>query len=225
MTAKTAVPDASKSLAKNTNLSNEDAANVQRQLDSAIDSAFSGGRAQERADQARKRAAAAKSAEERKKYEAEAADFDRQAQSQLKTSQRLQSGAWQGFGAGAGMGAATGMGLGGVVGTLSGGVLAVPLTAVGGLVGAGTGFFHGPWIKLTRGDDGPQIEAAEEGEPGAIELHPGEVEAINKGVEKTVAGGSDLLSNATTRSQSSARNKPKPGRKAPKKLEVRDGSS
>jgi len=224
MAPKSIVPDASKGTANNTNLSDEDAANVQQQLDDAIDSAFSGGRAQERANQARKRAAEATSAQERRKYEEEAAEHERQAQSQLKTSQRLQSGAWQGFGAGAGMGAATGLGLGGVVGTLSGGVLAVPLSAVGGLVGAGTGFFHGPWIKLTRGDDGPQIETAKEGEPGAIQLHSDEVDALKSGVEKSVAGGSDLIHKATSKPKSSTRNKPKPGRKPPKKLQVRNGT-
>lgn len=222
MVPKTLVPDASKGLAKNTNLSNQDAAKVQKQLDSAIDSAFSGGRTQEKAEQAKQRAAEAKSAREREKYEREAADLERQAQSQLKTSQRLQSGAWQGFGAGAGMGAGTGLALGGAVGTVTGGVLAVPLTAVGGLVGAGAGFVHGPWIKLTRGKEGPAVEEAEEGEPGAIQLRPEEVETFNQGVKKSVAGGSDALrSAASSQKGTSVKNSPKPGRKAPKKLEVR----
>jgi hypothetical protein len=120
------------------------------------------------------------------------------------------------------MGAGTGIALGGAVGTLTGGVLAVPLTALGGLVGAGAGFVHGPWIKLTRGKDGPTIVAAEEGEPGAIELHPREVKAINKGIEKSVGGGSVWKRNATAAQKApQIKNKPRPGRRPPKKLEVR----
>jgi hypothetical protein len=217
MEPKTITQDVSKGLADDTNLSKKDAAEAQKQLDKAIDSAFSGGRAQEKANQARQRAAEAKSAQEREKYEREADDLERHANNQLKTSKRLQSGAWQGFGAGAGMGAGTGLALGGVVGTVSGGVLAVPLTAVGGLVGAGTGLIHGPWTKLTKGKEGPKIEAAEEEEPGAIQLDPGEVEAINKGIEKVVPGGSGM--NPT--SNAPIRNKPKEGRKPPTKLEKR----
>jgi hypothetical protein len=220
MAPTTVVPDASKGIAKNTNLSDDDAANAQQQLDSAIDSAFSGGQAQERANQARKRAEEASSEQERKKHEDEAAEYERQAQSQLKTSRRLQSGAWQGFGAGAGMGAATGIGLGSVVGTLSGGILAVPLTAVGGLIGAGTGALHGPWIKLTRGEDGPQIASAKEGEPGAIQLHSDEVDALKSDIKQRIEGGSNLIEKATSNSKASTKNKPKPGRKPPKKLQV-----
>ncbi|KIV99479.1 uncharacterized protein PV09_08899 [Verruconis gallopava] len=221
MPPKSIVPDVSKDLSGNTNLSDEDAAKVQRQLDSAIDSAFSGGQAQAQADEARRRAAKASTPAEREKYEQEAAEYERQAQSQLKTSRRLQSGAWQGFGAGAGIGAATGMGLGGIVGTLSGGVLAVPLTAVGGLIGASTGFFHGPWIKLTRGEDGPQIEAAEEDEPGAVKLEPNELDAINKGLAQGVANLGDARKAAPSKGLP-IRNSPKPGRKPPRKLEVRE---
>jgi hypothetical protein len=225
MAPKTVVPDASKGLANNSNLSNKDTAEVQKQLDDAIDSAFSGGRAQEKANQARQRAAEASSSSERDQYEREAADLERQAQKQLKTSQRLQSGAWQGFGAGAGMGAATGIGLGGAVGTVTGGVLAVPLTALGGLVGAGAGLAHGPWIKLTRGKDGPEIAAAEEGEPGAIELHPKEVKMVNAGIEKSVKGGRNVLGHAAAKKRKGPpiKNAPKPGRKPPKKLEKRGG--
>ena len=68
------------------------------------------------------------------------------------------------------MGAGAGLGLGAVTGTLVGGVLAVPFTGLGGLVGAGVGALHGPWVKLTRGDKGPEISTAKEGEPGAVQL-------------------------------------------------------
>ena len=221
MPPKTVVPDASKGLTDNTNLSEEDAANVQRQLDGAIDSAFSGGQAQEKANQARERAAEASNDDDRKRFEEEAAKHEKEAQSQLKTSRRLQSGAWQGFGAGAATGAATGIGLGGVIGTLSGGVLAVPLSGLGGLIGAGAGYFHGPWIKLTRGENGPEITKAKEGEPGAIKLSSEEVEAIKQNVEQK---GSDAMQGATSSITSLVRNKPKPGRRPPKKLQIRGGN-
>lgn len=222
MAPATVVPDASEGIAKNTKLSDDDAAHVQQQLDSAIDSAFSGGQAQERANQARKLAEEASSEAERKKYEDEAAEHERQAQSQLKTSRRLQSGAWQGFGAGAGMGAATGVGLGGVVGTLSGGILAVPLSALGGLVGAGAGAIHGPWIKLTRGEEGPKIEGAKEGEPGAIQLASEEVDSLRSSIKQSAASASGLIGKATFGSKEPTENKPKPGRKPPRKLQVQE---
>jgi hypothetical protein len=143
---------------------------VQKKLDQAISYAIEGGRIQERADQTRQRAKSSTNAKEKKALEKEAKELDAQAKQQLKTTQRLQSGVWQGFGAGAGIGASSGLAVGSGVGLLTGGILAVPMTGLGGLIGAGTGALHGPWIKLTRGDDGPRIEEAKENEPGAIQL-------------------------------------------------------
>jgi hypothetical protein len=145
-------------------------AEVQKKLDQVIEYAIQGGRIQERADQTRQRAKETKNAEKRAALEREAGDLDKEAKQQLKTTQRLQSGVWQAFGAGAGIGASSGLAVGTATGVVVGGVLAVPTTLLGGLVGAGTGAIHGPWIKLTRGDEGPKIEKAKPKEPGAIQL-------------------------------------------------------
>jgi hypothetical protein len=77
-------------------------------------------------------------------------------------------------------------------------------------------------VKLTRGEKGPQVESAKEGEPGAIKLMPEEVENLKKGVQKTVSEGSDMVRNATSIFSSSPKNKPKPGRDPPPKLESGD---
>jgi hypothetical protein len=151
-------------------LSPKDAEQVQRKLDEAVQYAIAGGRTQERANQVRQRAKEAKTKREREALEKEADELDAQANSQLKTTKRLQSGVWQGLGAGAGIGASSGLAVGTATGVLVGGVLAIPTTALGGLIGAGTGALHGPWIKLARGDAGPEVKEAEPNEPGAIQL-------------------------------------------------------
>jgi hypothetical protein len=151
-------------------LAPKDAERFQQKLDEAVEYAVAGGRIQERADQARKRARETKSARERAALEREAEELDAEANQQLQTTRRLQSGVWQGLGAGTGIGAGSGMALGTATGVLVGGVLAVPMAGLGGLIGAGTGALHGPWIKLTRGDAGPSLERAEPEEPGAIQL-------------------------------------------------------
>lgn len=151
-------------------LSPDEAGQVRQKLDEVVQYAIAGGRDQERAAQARKRADESKNPKEKAKLEKEAEKLEAQAKKQLQTTQRLQSGVWQGAGAGAGIGASTGMATGSATGVLLGGVLAVPTTALGGLIGAGTGALHGPWIKLTRGDLGPEIKEAKPKEPGAIQL-------------------------------------------------------
>lgn len=56
----------------------------------------------------------------------------------------------QGGAAGAGIGAGIAGGLGMTVGTLVSGLVAIPTTGLGILVGAGTGLVHGPWVKFTQ---------------------------------------------------------------------------
>jgi hypothetical protein len=159
-------------------LTPKDAAQLQQKLDEAVEYAVAGGRIQERADQIRKRASESNNAKEKAALEQEADELDTQAKEQLQTTRRLQSGVWQGLGAGAGIGAGSGMALGTATGVLVGGVLAIPMTGLGGLIGAGTGALHGPWVKLTRGDAGPKIEKAEPEEPGAIQLVSSAMEVI-----------------------------------------------
>ncbi|KAI9708377.1 MAG: hypothetical protein M1820_004081 [Bogoriella megaspora] len=128
------------------------AARVEKQLGGAIETAKAARLTDEQAKDARKRAEEAVDPEDRKKIEEEARKLEKTARSQLRVARRLESGAWQGAGAGIGIGAATGLGLGTVVGAILGGVTAIPTSALGGLVGAGTGAIHGPWVKL--GGDG-----------------------------------------------------------------------
>src|SRR6186713_1745651 len=88
---------------------------------------------------------------QREKVLSEAFDREMEAKGLTKKARILKSGTFQGAAGGAGIGAATGIGLGTVVGTVVGTVASVPTTALGGLVGAGTGAIHGPWIKLGGG--------------------------------------------------------------------------
>ncbi|KAI0169016.1 hypothetical protein GGR52DRAFT_502391 [Hypoxylon sp. FL1284] len=79
-----------------------------------------------------------------------AREIDRKAATLLKTAKRLESGWMQGGAAGAGIGAGVASGLGMTVGTLVSGLVAIPTTGLGILVGAGTGLVHGPWVKFTQ---------------------------------------------------------------------------
>ncbi|KAF2478001.1 uncharacterized protein BDR25DRAFT_299727 [Lindgomyces ingoldianus] len=147
------------------------AAQIEKRLSNALESARSATQTAKAAEAAHARANdESLSPEERQQAEQEAKKLDKQAKSQLKLARRLQSGAWQGAGAGAGIGAATGLGLGTVVGTLTGtlvgGVAAIPTTALGGLIGAGTGAIHGPWVKIGRGDNEEGDKATLEGVEG-----------------------------------------------------------
>lgn len=79
-----------------------------------------------------------------------------------KIAQRLQSGTWQGGAAGGGIGLGTGLGLGTLVGTLLSGVLSIPTTGLGILIGAGVGAIHGPFIKVGGKDKKWQDATPEE---------------------------------------------------------------
>jgi hypothetical protein len=91
---------------------------------------------------------------ERQRMLQEAYDKEVQAHGQSKWAKRMQSGVWQGGAGGAGIGGGIGAGLGTVVGTLTGtlvgGVVSLPTTALGGLVGMGVGGITGPFIKLDQ---------------------------------------------------------------------------
>ncbi|KAI1472861.1 uncharacterized protein F4812DRAFT_410635 [Daldinia caldariorum] len=79
-----------------------------------------------------------------------ARELDVKAAKLLKTAKRLESGWLQGGAAGAGIGAGIAGGLGMTVGALVSGLVAIPATGIGILVGAGTGLVHGPWIKFSK---------------------------------------------------------------------------
>ncbi|KAI1211284.1 uncharacterized protein F4807DRAFT_458853 [Annulohypoxylon truncatum] len=80
----------------------------------------------------------------------QARKIDRNAAKLLKTAKRLESGWMQGGAAGAGIGAGIAGGLGMTVGSLVSGLVAIPTTGLGILVGAGTGLVHGPWVKFSQ---------------------------------------------------------------------------
>ncbi|KAI1141543.1 hypothetical protein F5Y05DRAFT_372985 [Hypoxylon sp. FL0543] len=80
----------------------------------------------------------------------QARELDRKAAKLLKTAKRLEAGWLQGGAAGAGIGAGIAGGLGMTVGSLVSGLVAIPTTGLGILVGAGTGLVHGPWVKFTE---------------------------------------------------------------------------
>ncbi|KAI1416544.1 hypothetical protein F5Y13DRAFT_154170 [Hypoxylon sp. FL1857] len=80
----------------------------------------------------------------------QARELDKKAAKLLKTAKRLEAGWMQGGAAGAGIGAGIAGGLGMTVGSLVSGLVAIPTTGLGILVGAGTGLVHGPWVKFTE---------------------------------------------------------------------------
>ncbi|KAI1106578.1 hypothetical protein F4804DRAFT_300437 [Jackrogersella minutella] len=79
-----------------------------------------------------------------------AREIDRRAAKLLKTAKRLETGWMQGGAAGAGIGAGIAGGLGITIGSLVSGLVAIPTTGLGILVGAGTGLVHGPWVKFSQ---------------------------------------------------------------------------
>jgi hypothetical protein len=133
----------------------------------AADASKAAASAQSIVDSLKSKAAILTDPKERERVLSEAYDHEIEARGLSKKAQMLGSGTFQGAVGGAGIGAATGVGLGTAVGTLVGTVASVPTTAVGGLVGAGTGAIHGPWIKLPgksgkEGGGGGEEEEEEE---------------------------------------------------------------
>lgn len=80
----------------------------------------------------------------------EARETDKKAAKLMKTAERLQAGWLQGGALGGGMGIGLAGGIGAAVGSLLTGVVAIPTTGLGMLIGAGTGLAHGPWVKYTN---------------------------------------------------------------------------
>lgn len=121
-------------------------------------------------DNLKSKAALLTDPKQRERVLSEAYDREIEAKGHSRKAQILKSGTFQGAAGGAGIGAATGLGLGTVVGTLVGTVASVPTMALGGLVGAGTGAIHGPWIKL----GGEKEKKKSEGEEKVVQV-PSEI--------------------------------------------------
>lgn len=77
----------------------------------------------------------------------QAREIDKKAAKLMKTAERLEAGWIQGGAMGTGLGVGAAGGIGAVVGTLVTGIVAIPTSGLGMLIGAGTGLIHGPWIK------------------------------------------------------------------------------
>lgn len=177
---------------------------------------------------------------ERQRMLQEAYDREIEAHGQSKIARRMQSGVWQGGIGGAGIGGGVGVGLGTVVGTLVGGVVSVPTTALGGLVGMGVGGIHGPFIKLNqkkahdvvdrekaKGKSLEEIEEAVKAEAAVTNDRDGEAEICQAGSETTErklqrqhSGPSGSRSQGAEVAAKRPSEKP---RKKPRKLEIRSG--
>ena len=102
----------------------------------------------ETASSLRRAAATMSDPAKRSQYLQDAYAHEVQAHGQSKKARMLSSGVFQGGLGGGGIGVAVGAGLGTVVGTLVGTVAAIPIAAVGTLLGLGVGGVNGPWIRL-----------------------------------------------------------------------------
>ena len=162
---------------------------------------------------------------ERSRILSEAFDREIEARGLTKKAKILKSGTFQGAAGGAGIGAATGIGLGTVVGTVVGTVASVPTTALGGLVGAGTGAIHGPWIKLgtEKGKDGKEEEKLVQVPQDAIDK--GDVE-VDDATGQVTAKDPEALKKSVENEEREGESKPKKEddpkeKKRAPKLEVR----
>lgn len=106
---------------------------------------------QQAAASLKQRATSAVDPRERIRLLKESYNKEVEAHGQSKYAKMLQGGLFQGGAAGGGIGAGVGLGLGAAVGTLVTGLVGLPTTLVGGLVGVGAGAIHGPFIKLGGG--------------------------------------------------------------------------
>ncbi|KAF7514315.1 hypothetical protein GJ744_000085 [Endocarpon pusillum] len=185
--------------------------------------------AQRMVDSLKSKAALLTDPKERERVLSEMYDHEIEAKGLSKKARILKSGTFQGAAGGAGIGAATGIGVGTLVGTLVGTVASVPTTALGGLVGAGTGAIHGPWIKLGGGgkekEGGPEEKVAqvpqEAIDSGAVPVNDQtakDPEAL-KGASSAAAGQADMVSADQKRATGDAGE-----RKKPKKLEIRSNT-
>lgn len=164
---------------------------------------------------------------QREKMLSEAYNHEIESKGLSKKARVLKSGTFQGATGGAGIGMATGMGLGTVVGTLTGVVASVPTMALGGLVGAGTGVIHGPWIKLGGGEkeeggteeEEQMVQVPQEAiDSGAVQIdeESGQVTVQDQEALEAAASAATMVS-----AEKGTPTKDPGGRRKPKKLEIR----
>ena len=203
-------------------------------------------RAQSQANDLRDKAKQFSDPAQREKALQEAFEKEVEANGHAKMARRLQSGTWQGMGFGGGIGAGAGLGTGALIGTLLGGILAVPTTGLGMLIGAGTGAIHGPWVKLggkelpfqdaDAGEIVDELEKQRNGQQGgsapAPYIPPGnrvgpkkiEIRSQkNQGaVEQGKVEGGSVTEGSVTGGNVSGQSK-SANKRGPKKIEVRSG--
>lgn len=184
-------------------------------------------KAQEAAESLRAKASSITDSKQREQLIRDAYEKEIEAHGQSKLARRLQSGAWQGTAFGGGIGAGVGMGLGTVVGVVTGGLVSLPTTALGALIGSGVGAVHGPWIKLGGKDrkltDVPPeelVDAMEE-KREVQDMPPAAVQDTQPTIEKKKPRKLEVRSSQNTSDNAAGLE----NRKAkPKKLEVRSHS-
>ena len=132
----------------------------------------------------REKAAAFTDPKKREQLMTEAFNQETKAKGLSKKARVLKSGTFQGGIGGAGIGAATGAGLGTIVGTVVGTAATIPTSLVGGVVGMGTGAFHGPWIKMGMPGSGQA-----NGEGGAAAEGGGEQESMVQVPQEAIDSG------------------------------------
>jgi hypothetical protein len=127
------------------------------------------------------------------------------------------------------------MGLGTVTGTLVGAVATIPGVLVGGLVGAGVGVIHGPWIKLGGKGKGKGAEPekkipAEAVENGSVVVDEktGQVKTVDKeGLERARKAAEQvekMQKEGGSGNGDIGSGEVKKEKKKPRKLEVRNKS-
>ncbi|KAF1851322.1 uncharacterized protein K460DRAFT_362069 [Cucurbitaria berberidis CBS 394.84] len=218
-------------------------ASPESKLQDAAEKAEAALAAQKTASSLRAAADVIKDPKKREKYLQDAYKKETEAHGNSKKARMLSSGAFQGSVGGGGIGMAVGAGLGTVVGTVVGTVATIPTTAVGGLVGAGVGGFHGPWINLKnagKGGDGKKEDKESEDKKGGEQsdgVEEGEAEAEEIDEEDAVPNpevlrqAADMVAREReTAGQSDSPHEKvgdvddegaKKGKKKPRKLEVR----
>ena len=127
---------------------------IQKEIQTRLDKAKE---MQQKSIELHKKADAVEDPKVAEDLEFEAHEIDKKAAKLMKTAERLQSGWLQGGAMGTGIGAGVAGGIGATVGILITGVVAIPTSGLGMLIGAGTGLVHGSWVKYT--DDFNKDEA------------------------------------------------------------------
>lgn len=160
-------------------------------------------KAQKKATELMKAAAAAGDPEERQKLMEQALEQQIQSKSLGKTAKYLRSGAFQGMAVGAGLGIAPGASLGAISGTLVGGVSSIALGGLGAGIGAATGSLHGPFWDIGEGMT-KGIQKMTEDLPGwkATDTQKEQLEKMISQINEQNAPGPDELENWTNESSS-----------------------